>query len=825
MASAYEYIISIQDKASATLQRIGGTSTETVSKLRSLSEQAEALQRTTKDLGGSLSNLRQKVSLLKDEKELLDPKNLPLIKQYNREIGALEREINKLDNVGSGGGLKKYFGELGGMVNPATITAAIGGYSGKSAMNFDKGMAAVNLTAQLDDKGLSDLKQRVKKIALDNKTEIEVAPVGFEKIISQVGDTEASLKILDAAMKGARATTTDMDTVSGALAQTMSIVGTKNADVQQVLDTFIAAKRVGAGEFKDFATYMPGLIAGADSLGVSYKSVAGVFAYMTGKGQSAERSSTLMQNMFSAMSKTDITTSLKKAGVAIFDNEGKMRGMVDIFTDLNKLTGSMSSEQKSAFLEQIGLVDKEAKSAFSIMASDVGKLKEAMDATANAQGETDKAMELSRNAAQKANDVWVKLKNTGFLLGDMLLPAISIAFDVLGGVVSAVFLIFSSVSDIFSWWSQLLVDGNPLVWGLTAALAALTLGLGAYAIVTNSATIATYRAAIATKARVAWDWIATGAASAWTAVQWALNASLYACPLVWIVLAIGALVAAIVFCVTKVQGWGKQWDSIVSFMTAVFELFVESFKFQWNLLTNGFMLGLDKIRLSWYKFKEAVGLGDSKENQAAIAQINADVQARQKAIVDGAKKMLDISKKAASSLTWELSMKTKEKANAKNSGAAAADGGRAAGGGMGKGRFDGLMDKLQGGKKGKGNGSSGSPLDLNGKAASYKGTTAYSAIASRLAPVKLSTLAAAASVAVPMALAPPISSGEMAPPQQVAQQVAEQRVEQPRNKNSISVDRLCNSVVINIEKADGKGYEHIRTEVLKIIKEAFDNYA
>lgn len=818
MASAYEYIISIQDKASSSLQRITGTSLETVDKMVKLSEKAEALQRTTKDLGGSLGNLRQKVSLLKDEKELLDPKNLPLIKQYNREIGALEREIGKLDNAGSGGGLKKYFGELGGMlggmVNLATITAAIGGFAGKSAMSFDKGMAAVNLTAQLDDKGLSDLKQRVKKIAIDNKTEIEVAPVGFEKIISQVGDTEASLKILDAAMKGARATTTDMDTVSGALAQTMSIVGTKNADVQQVLDTFIAAKRVGAGEFKDFATYMPGLIAGANSLGVSYKSVAGVFAYMTGKGQSAERSSTLMQNMFSAMSKTDITTSLKKAGVAIFDNEGKMRGMVDIFTDLNKLTGSMSSEQKSAFLEQIGLVDKEAKSAFSIMASDVGKLKEAMDVTANAQGETDKAMELSKNAAQKANDVWMKLKNTGFLLGDMLLPAISIAFDVLGGVVSAVFLIFSGVSDILSWWSQLLVEGNPLVWGLTAALAALTVGLGAYAIVTNSA-------AIATKAKVAWDWIAAGAASAWTAVQWALNASLYACPLVWIVLAIGALVAAIVFCVTKVQGWGKQWDSIVGFMTAVFELFVESFKFQWNLLTNGFMIGLDKIKLGWYKFKEAVGLGNSAENQAAIAKINADVEARQKAIVDGAKKMRDLSKKAASSLTWELSMKTKEKANPKGSGAAAAGGGRAAGGAMGTGNFDGLMDKLQGGKKGKGNGSSGSPLDLNGKAASYKGTTAYSAIASRLAPVKLSTLAAAASVAVPMALAPPISSGEMAPPQQVA----EQRVEQPRQKNAISVDRLCNSVVINIEKADGKGYEHIRTEVLKIIKEAFDDYA
>lgn len=820
MGSAYEYIISIQDKASSSLQRIAGTSLETVDKMVKLSEKAEALQRTTKDLGGSLGNLRQKVSLLRDEKELLDPKNMPLIKQYNREIAALEKQIGHLDNAGSSGGLKRYFGELGGMlggmVNPATVTAAIGGFSGKSAMNFDKGMAAVNLTAQLDDRGLTDLSKRVKRIALDNKTEIEVAPVGFEKIISQVGDADASLKILDASMKGARATTTDMDTVSGALAQTMSIVGTKNADVQQVLDTFIAAKRVGAGEFKDFATYMPGLIAGADSLGVGYKSVAGVFAYMTGKGQSAERSATLMQNMFSAMSKTDITKNLKKAGVAIFDNEGKMRSMVDIFTDLNKLTGSMSAEQKSAFLEQVGIVDKEAKSAFAVMASDVGKLKEAMDATANAQGETAKALELSKNAAQKANDVWVKLKNTGFILGDMILPVISVGFDILGGAVSAIFSIFSGASAILSWWSQLLADGNPLVWGLTAALAALTVGLGAYAIVTNSA-------AIATKAKVAWDWIAAGAASAWTAVQWALNASLYACPLVWIVLAIGALVAAIVFCVTKVQGWGKQWDSIVSFMKAVFELFVESFRFRWNLLTNGFMLGLDKIRLGWYKFKEAVGLGDSKENQGAIARINADVEARQKAIAEGAKKVRDLSKKAASSLTWELSMKTKEKASPKGNGAAAAGGALKAGGTMGKGGFDGLMDKLQSGKgKGKRKGGSESLLDLNGKAASYKGTTAYSAIASRLAPVKLSTLAAAASVAVPMATAPAITSGEMAPPQQVAEQ---QQVQPRQQGKTISVDRLCNSVVINIEKADGKGYDRIRTEVMSIIKETFDDYA
>lgn len=361
----------------------------------------------------------------------------------------------------------------------------------------------------------------------------------------------------------------------------------------------------------------------------------------------------------------------------------------------------------------------------------------------------------------------------------------------------------------------MLVEGNPLVWGLTAALAALAVGLAAYTIVANSA-------AIATKIKVAWDWIAAAGAAAWTAAQWALNVSLYACPLVWIVLAIGALVAAIVFCVTKVQGWGKQWDSIVNFMKAVFELFVESFKFRWTLLMNGFMIGLDKIKLGWYKFKEAIGLGDSAENQAAIAKINADVEVRQKAIVDGAKKMRDLSKKAATSLTWELSMKPQEKANPKKSASAKAEDTRPAGGAMPKGNFDGLMDKLNGGKeKGSGKRDGSAVLDLNGKAASHKGTTAYSAIASRLAPVKLSTLAAAASIAAPMAVAPTISPGEMAPPQLAT----EQRIEQPRQQKSISVDRLCNSVIINIESADGKGYERIRKEVMEVIKNTFEDYA
>lgn len=148
----------------------------------------------------------------------------------------------------------------------------------------------------------------------------------------------------------------------------------------------------------------------------------------------------------------------------------------------------------------------------------------------------------------------------------------------------------------------------------------------------------------AEKMQALWTNIVTIATGGWSKAQAILNVMLS--PVYLIPAVIIAIVAAIAYVIYKTEGWGKAWKHTVQGAKYLWQSYVEFTKANFNLMVQSVMIGIDKIKLGWYKFKEAVGMGDSSKNQEMIAKINEDVERRKESIKEGYKKMEETALKA-----------------------------------------------------------------------------------------------------------------------------------------------------------------------------------
>lgn len=834
MANKIEYIFSLRDQISAKLAGITATSDKTRLALSGVQEKVRSAEDVFQDTGKTIGSLKARIDALQAEKEWIPADNLPAIKEYNREISRLTNELNELETAAGGGKFKKWASEAFDAIpganllkNPlvAGITAAT--FAGSAGMTFDENMAKVNITAQLDEAGLDDLKKRLKQIAADNKTDIQVVPVGFEAINSQVNDVELSLSILDAALKGSKAGFTDLDTVSAALAQTLSIVGKENTTAQEVLDTFFAAKRVGAGEFADFARYMPNLIAGADNLGITYKEVAGTFAYMTGKGQSAERAATLMENAFSVLGRVDVRKKLSAAGVDVFDDTGKIRSVVDIFTDLQNVLGGLNDEQKSSLLEQFGLVDKEAKSAFSVLMSDTEKLRESMNDVANSTGETTAALGYSRNAVQQATEVWNQFKNIGLQVGEIILPVISAGLTVAGGVLDGVSVVMDTVIGFFSGWYALIQQGNPVIIGLTT-----TLGILTAAMAVNYAW--TQRAVVIGGIKKVLDITQTAVTGELTAAQLALNAAFMASPLGWIAAGIGVVIGVVTLCWQKFEGFRMVvlgvWEVIKEFGRTLFNSIVAPFQ---KILSGIGSVGTAIVQLVKGNFSEAAEAAKQgfKEISQGVVTSNP-VSIITRTIQNGDYSTAWEKGRQAGRDSWAASREDKQTQIVVQPTETTPL--QPTSTPMASPNFDKLLASLETGKKASGKSK---VLDLNETPSNLSESSAYSAITQKLKPREVSLLPesmrkVAATVAVPLAMAASPAVADEIPVPNISDAYNVENIRETNNTftadnsrnynnngRTYQIGKVCDEVVIHVANTDQKGGETIRAEILGILEE------
>lgn len=340
------------------------------------------------------------------------------------------------------------------------------------AQQWQSKMAEVNVTAQLNKTELKGLSEQLLNIGKRNVAPLEEVPLAFNRILSAGLDVNTALGALEPTLRAAKAGFTDMETVAGA---GVAVMNSSGENINKVYDTLFATLNRGNAKFKDIAQYLPKIIPQARSVGFELGETAGAWAYLTAQGQTAERSTTLLENAFKSLANPDRVNAFNKMGVAIFDSKGKMLPLVKIIDQLSGKMEGLTDKQRISKLSSLGL-DQEASGAFAAMTQNVDKLRENIDFTTNSTGQLNEAY---KNAEQ-SGDSWAVVSNKFKVLwekfGEMFLPLLSKSGTLVLNLVegfenlwkgSTLFRdVITGIGDAFGWMFKIAFSGIQTIWNL-----------------------------------------------------------------------------------------------------------------------------------------------------------------------------------------------------------------------------------------------------------------------------------------------------------------------------------------------------------------------
>jgi TP901 family phage tail tape measure protein len=563
----------------------------------------ELLSQKQRLLGDAVSETRNKLDTLKTAS---DQANISLAngeisqEQFDalqREIAETTLELKRLEEqakqsntavqeIAAKGEKLKTMGDnvssVGEKFLPATAAVVgLGTAAVKTASDFDTGMSKVAAISGATGGDLDALRDKAREMGAKTKFSASEAAAAMEYMAMAGWKTSDMLGGIEGIMNLAAASGEDLATTSDIVTDALTAFGLSANDAGHFADILAAASSNAntnvsmMGETFKYAAPIAG------ALGYSAEDTALAIGLMANAGIKGSQAGTSLRKMM-----TELSGEIKIAGEAIgtvtiqtTNADGSMRELNDILMDCREAFSHLSESEKAAAAE--ALVGKTAMSGFlAIMnasEADVNKLSEAI---ANCDGVSQQMADtMQDNLEGQLTILKSQLQELAISFGEILIPAIR-------GIVSAI----QGVVD----WLNSLSEGTKRI---ITTIALLVAAIGPVLIVVGKVmsaigTIMTWAPKIAGAISTVMSW-GPKIMSAITAVKGAISslwAVLAANPIVLIIAAVAALVAAFIYLWNNSEGfrnfWINLWETLKNAVTVAVEAIGNFLSQAWTAITT-----------------------------------------------------------------------------------------------------------------------------------------------------------------------------------------------------------------------------------------------
>lgn len=538
---------------------LGDAVKETKEKLETLKTAAEQAEKALND--GTIS--KDQYDAL--QREIIETENelKRLEEQANQSATALQKISatgEKLKDVGSNieGAGKKLL--------PVTATVtALGTASVKTAADFESAMSKVAAVSGATGSDLEALTKKAREMGSKTKFSASEAAEAMNYMAMAGWKTEDMLSGIEGVMNLAAASGEDLATTSDIVTDALTAFGLTAKDSGHFADVLAAASSNANTNVSMMGETFKYCAPIAGALGFSVEDTAEAIGLMANAGIKSTQAGTSLRTIM-----TNLSGEVKICGenigevtVATTNADGSMRELSDILADCRVAFSGLSESEKAAAAES--LVGKNAISGFLALMNagegDIAKLSGAID---NCNGAAQSMADtMNNNLEGQLTILKSQLQELAISFGEILLPAVK---NIVGWVQGFI--------DVLNSLPDGVKETIVTVALIAAALGPVLIIIGK--IITAVGTIMTIVPKV------------VGVIKAVKTAFLALNATMLANPIVLIIAAIAALVAAFIYlwnnCDEFRQFWIELWESIKEIAVAVWEALKEFFVAAWEFI-------------------------------------------------------------------------------------------------------------------------------------------------------------------------------------------------------------------------------------------------
>ena len=399
------------------------------------------------DIKGFLSSLKEAQDAAAGEVQKIE-------KTFSDKLGAISDSMNA-------------WGKSLSLKVTAPLAAA-GGTLLKFGMDFQTAMKNVEAITQMTAEELKTLEEGIHEVSRTTGISSTELATQVKMVAEAGGDMELMLAQLKDGANLAVASQTDLATTLDMVGSAMKTFGLEAEDTQQVVDSLAMVTTLANTSLSDLSQAYVNVGGIAHQTGLSIDEVNAFLTELANAGMKGGAAGTSLAGVLRNLSTPTAKASeeLANLGIALYDNDGASRNMMDIMQELQDVLSEMTDEQK-AHSEAVIFDTNSLKAWRMATASGIDTIAELAEELSNA-GEEFEGLGVAAGMMEKQTEglgtsfkeVWNEVQRLGIQF-----------VEIVEGPVKQ---FLGALTDLLTWFGKL----DPSIQTTIIALAALAASVG-----------------------------------------------------------------------------------------------------------------------------------------------------------------------------------------------------------------------------------------------------------------------------------------------------------------------------------------------------------